>query len=60
MDILFASDKEALLMTYEQVKEAYLRIFNYFSLNVQVKTTDNAQMGGSFSEEFLVKIRQCR
>lgn len=51
----FASDKEALLMTYEQVKEAYLRIFNYFSLNVQVKTTDNAQMGGSFSEEFLVK-----
>lgn len=51
----FASDKETLLMTYGQVKEAYLRIFNYFSLKVQVKTTDNAQMGGSFSEEFLVQ-----
>jgi prolyl-tRNA synthetase len=51
----FCSDKEELFKTYEIVKATYLEIFNYLGLNVIVKATDSAQMGGDFSEEFLIE-----
>lgn len=51
----FCSDKEELFKTYEIVKATYLKIFNYLGLNVIVKATDSAQMGGDFSEEFLIE-----
>lgn len=51
----FCSTQEQLKYTYEKVRNAYLKIFNHFGLDVVVKSTDSAQMGGEFSEEFLVK-----
>lgn len=51
----FCSDEEQLKNVYAQVKEAYLRIFKYFGLDVQTIVSDNGEMGGNYSEEFVVK-----
>jgi len=51
----FCSTNEELKLIYEKIKITYLEIFQHFGLDVIVKETDNAQMGGNFSEEFLVK-----
>lgn len=51
----FCSTDEQLKEVYERVKKAYLEIFNHFGLDVIVKATDTAEMGGDFSEEFLIK-----
>lgn len=51
----FCSDMNELKSVYEKIKTAYLEIFNHFGLNVIVKETDSAQMGGNFSEEFLIE-----
>lgn len=51
----FCSNKEQVKEIYKKVKNVYLEIFSHFGLDVIVKATDTAQMGGDFSEEFLVK-----
>lgn len=53
----FCSNQEDLKIFYEKVKAAYLEIFNYFDLNVIVKSTNNGEMGGDFSEEFLIESK---
>lgn len=51
----FSSNEENLKQVYSDVKEAYLRIFKHFGLDVQTIISDNGEMGGSYSEEFVVK-----
>lgn len=51
----FCSEETALIEMYNQVRNCYFEIFKFFGLEVEAKITDSAQMGGSFSEEFLIK-----
>lgn len=51
----FSSSEEQLKETYASVKQAYLRVFKHFGLDVHTIVSDNGEMGGSYSEEFVVK-----
>lgn len=51
----FSSNEENLKQVYSEVKQAYLRIFKHFGLDVKTIVSDNGEMGGSYSEEFVVQ-----
>ena len=53
----FNLDKEDLEKTYSEVREAYKRIFDRIGLKGKYKivTADSGDIGGSLSEEFIVK-----
>ena len=49
----FGKDQEELNIEYDNMKNAYLEIFEIFGLNVQPVGADNGSIGGSRSEEFM-------
>lgn len=51
----FHCTEDEMKATYMVVKQAYLRIFKRLGLNVFIQTSDAGEIGGAFSEEFLVK-----
>lgn len=51
----FHCSEEEMKATYMVVKNAYLRIFKRLGLDVIVQASDAGEIGGAFSEEFLVK-----
>lgn len=51
----FYSNEQELQDFYSQVKAAYFRIFKHFGLDVQTIVTDSGEMGGNYSEEFVIK-----
>lgn len=51
----FSSNEDNLKQVYSEVKQAYLRIFKHFGLDVKTIVSDNGEMGGSYSEEFVVQ-----
>lgn len=46
------SNIEDLTVTYNKIKQSYLKLFESLGLNILVLEADNGEMGGSFSEEF--------
>lgn len=48
----FCNDESTLQNTYEEVKEAYKRIFTRLGLDFKIVSSDVGEMGGSSSEEF--------
>lgn len=48
----FCNDELKLNKTYDEVKEAYKRIFNRLGLEFKIVSSDVGEMGGSSSEEF--------
>lgn len=51
----FHCSEEEMKANYMVVKQAYLRIFKRLGLDVIIQASDAGEIGGSFSEEFLVK-----
>lgn len=51
----FNSSEKELQNFYSKVKESYFRIFNHFGLDVRTVITDNGEMGGNYSEEFVIE-----
>jgi prolyl-tRNA synthetase len=51
----FYSNENQLKDFYIKVKDAYFRIFEYFGLNVKTVVTDSGEMGGKYSEEFVIE-----
>lgn len=51
----FHCSEEEMKATYMVVKQAYLRIFKRLGLDVIIQASDAGEIGGAFSEEFLVK-----
>ena len=50
----FNSSEEDLAKTYDNIREAYLEIFNELGLEVLPVVADNGAMGGKKSEEFML------
>ena len=50
----FDLNQEGLDLTYENIREAYLKIFNKFGLDYRLVKADSGAIGGSDSEEFHV------
>ena len=50
----FDLNQEGLDLTYENIREAYLKIFNRFGLDYRLVKADSGAIGGSDSEEFHV------
>ena len=50
----FDLDQESLDLTYENIRAAYLNIFNRFGLDYRLVKADSGAIGGSDSEEFHV------
>ena len=50
----FDLDQESLDLTYENIRAAYLKIFNRFGLDYRLVKADSGAIGGSDSEEFHV------
>lgn len=48
----FSNSEEALAEIYQDVREAYIRIFTKLGLVFQIVSSDSGEMGGNFSEEF--------
>lgn len=51
----FYSNEEELKNFYSEVKAAYFRIFKHFGLDVKTIVTDSGEMGGNYSEEFVIE-----
>lgn len=51
----FYSNEQDLKNFYLEVKKAYFRIFKYFGLDVKTIVTDSGEMGGNYSEEFVIE-----
>lgn len=49
----FCSSETDLENTYQKVKQAYCNIFNRLGLNYEIVSSDNGEIGGKSSEEFL-------
>ena len=52
----FDRSEEEALQTYQDVRSAYLRIFQRLSLPVVVVSADSGNIGGNYSEEFQVPL----
>ena len=50
----FDLNQEGLDLTYENIREAYIKIFNRFGLDYRLVKADSGAIGGSDSEEFHV------
>ena len=50
----FHSDAGAAKEAYASVRQAYLRIFKRLGLDAEIRASDNGEIGGASSEEFLV------
>lgn len=50
----FNLNKEDLERTYDDIREAYKRIFNRLGLIYKIESADSGEIGGSISEEFIV------
>ncbi len=52
----FDKDEEAALVSYETMREAYIRIFNRMGLTYRMVQADSGAIGGSTSVEFQVLV----
>ncbi len=50
----FHSNIEQSQAHYQLVRQAYQEIFSYFDLSVDIQASDTGEIGGKFSEEFLI------
>ncbi|HOV21530.1 MAG TPA: proline--tRNA ligase [bacterium] len=51
----FDIDEVGLDISYEKMKEAYIRIFSRCGLKTNIRTADSGVIGGKFSEEFVAE-----
>lgn len=51
----FYSDESDLIEMYTQIKASYEKIFSFFGLKYEVISSDNGEIGGKSSEEFLIE-----
>ena len=51
----FCTSAQELEEAYKKVREAYERIFKRLGLNYSIVASDSGEIGGSFSEEFVVE-----
>lgn len=51
----FYSDENEFIQMYQEVKKTYQDIFDHFNLKYEVVSSDNGEIGGKSSEEFLVE-----
>lgn len=49
----FCANEDDLEITYQRVKQAYCNIFNRLGLKYEIIASDNGEIGGKSSEEFL-------
>ncbi len=50
----FDGDAEGALLSYQQMRDAYIRIFDRIGLSYRIVAADSGAIGGNRSEEFLV------
>lgn len=51
----FYSEESDLIEMYAQIKASYEKIFSFFGLKYEIISSDNGEIGGKSSEEFLIE-----
>lgn len=51
----FYSEESDLIAMYAQIKSSYEKIFSFFDLKYEIISSDNGEIGGKSSEEFLIE-----